>query len=169
MALIVLFFALALYAQATITIPIQKYHGGVNTRDFLPGRRKSGLTGPSPINLDSKSDAQYYGPITIGQPAQTFQVLFDTGSSNLWVPSVQCPFWQLSCDLHTKYDSSKSRTYKATELHFPFNMVLELLRDLSVTTKLESQESPSKDKTLLKSLPNLESPFLLQASMVSWD
>jgi len=44
--------------------------------------------------------------------------LFDTGSSNLWVPSSKCPLWQLSCDLHSKYDSGKSQTYKANGTSF---------------------------------------------------
>jgi len=31
----------------------------------------------------------------------------------LWVPSSQCPIWDLPCDLHSKYYSSKSSTYVA--------------------------------------------------------
>jgi phytepsin len=106
-------------AQGVLKIPIQKYPGGVNHREFRPRHKLAkSYTAVNPIPLDSKSDSQYYGPITIGDPPQTFQVLFDTGSSNLWVPSSKCPWYELSCDLHTKYDSSKSHTYKANGTSF---------------------------------------------------
>ncbi|XP_055675767.1 embryonic pepsinogen-like [Falco peregrinus] len=57
-------------------------------------------------------DVEYYGTISIGTPPQNFTVVFDTGSSNLWVPSISCT--SLACQNHKMFNPLVSSTYKST-------------------------------------------------------
>eukprot|EP00736_Rhodelphis_marinus_P014258 Rmarinus@m.21898 len=68
------------------------------------------------IEISNFLDAQYYGHVDIGSPPQTFRVIYDTGSSNMWVPSSLCR--DLACLLHNQYDHTLSDTYKANGTEF---------------------------------------------------
>lgn len=63
-------------------------------------------------------DMEYFGTISIGSPPQNFTVIFDTGSSNLWVTSIYCT--SPACKMHAQFNPSQSDTYRA--LGSPFSI-----------------------------------------------
>jgi len=67
-----------------------------------------GAAGGDDVPIHDFQNAQFYGPIKIG--GQDFQVVFDTGSSNVWVPSKSCGFF--TCYRHPRFDESKSPTFE---------------------------------------------------------
>ena len=93
----------------------RKYTGqsiGEDQFSILPEKSHEGHEVP----IQNFLNAQYYSEIAIGSPKQTFKVVLDTGSSNLWVPSQDCG--SIACYLHTKYNHDDSSSYKKNGSHF---------------------------------------------------
>jgi len=107
---------LAAVAQGDLVrVPVQKT---VSLRDIARGIQEKGVlsttledssqsTGDS-VPISDYQNAQFFGPIKVG--GQSFQVVFDTGSANLWVPGKACGFF--TCYRHPRYDETKSKTYE---------------------------------------------------------
>jgi cathepsin D len=76
------------------------------------GKEKDGPKDDTSIQLHDFWDAQYYGEIQMGTPPQKFNVIFDTGSANLWVPSANDRNGKLiSHANHNVYTGKASKSY----------------------------------------------------------
>ncbi|XP_077784961.1 embryonic pepsinogen-like [Podarcis muralis] len=126
--LAVLFTIVAL-AECLVKIPLQR---GTKVRDTLKEknllenllqkyRYDIGIKYNSDISnaaqvaeepLLNSFETEYYGIIYIGTPPQKFTVVFDTGSSTLWVPSLYCS--SQACQTHHRFDPRKSSTFQGT-------------------------------------------------------
>lgn len=109
-----IFFAfLNVLISSKISIPLQKTSVSpdlLSQNNVLSLFLRDQETRPH-LPMNNFLDAQYFGEISIGTPPQKFQVIFDTGSTNLWIPSSLC--WSPACWTHNTYKSQASSTYQA--------------------------------------------------------
>lgn len=66
------------------------------------------------LTLANIKNTQYIGKIGVGTPPQSLNVIFDTGSTNLWVTSVQC--LSKYCKNNEKYDNSLSTSHESLDI-----------------------------------------------------
>ncbi|KAL7483001.1 hypothetical protein ACHAW6_008644 [Cyclotella cf. meneghiniana] len=81
-----------------------------STHSSVAAQRRLGAGGEN-ILIRDLSNAQYYGSVEIGTPPQSFQVVFDTGSADFWVPSQQCLARSTNCRQKKAYDAHASSTF----------------------------------------------------------
>lgn len=77
---------------AAFVVPLERPHTALLGVSARHGGRRENLTHAT----------EYVGRVTVG--GRTFKVLFDTGSDQLLLPSVDCP----TCGAHTRYNASAS-------------------------------------------------------------
>eukprot|EP00438_Fugacium_kawagutii_P011972 Skav208812 [mRNA] locus=scaffold349:239838:241031:- [translate_table: standard] len=108
--------------EEIIRIPLKKERS-VSTRSALgsqSGVELNSGTGTAELSLRNQLNAQYAGEIEVGSPGQKIKVLFDTGSSNLWVP-MQKGLKDLQLDsFHSGFDAEKSSTFQEDSRSFFF-------------------------------------------------
>ncbi|CAO3695692.1 unnamed protein product [Rhizopus stolonifer] len=95
---------------------VTKYLGSKNEYKHNYFDIKADGTVDHGVPLTNYMNAQYYGEIELGTPGQVFTVIFDTGSSNLWVPSTRC--FSFACLMHRRYAVNSSSTYRENGTEF---------------------------------------------------
>ena len=66
------------------------------------------------LTLANIKNTQYIGKIGVGTPPQFINVIFDTGSTNLWVTSAKC--LSKYCLNHESYNDSLSSTHQSLDI-----------------------------------------------------
>ncbi|KAH8245687.1 hypothetical protein KR038_002447 [Drosophila bunnanda] len=104
--------------------PEQSHHNLINELKSLSIKHKLKVDDATTVapskdrgtSLGNYANTMYYTKIEIGTPPQEFTVLIDTGSANLWVPSIRCT--ALPCQNHRKYNATASKTHVAKNTDF---------------------------------------------------
>jgi hypothetical protein len=95
-------------AEVLVSVKLRRSHK--RARRQLAGNLLGHVPHPA-AGLQNMDNVYYYGYVDLGNGTgtdrQTFRLIFDTGSTDLWIPSVSCK----AC-VSKKFDPSKSGTFR---------------------------------------------------------
>jgi hypothetical protein len=93
------------------------YHKSIDVVDGHSTTSFAGMDDFRSVPILNNNNLQYYSEIEVGGAAgasthtgQKFNVILDTGSDKLWVPSTHCT--SAVCKAHHRFDASLSETFK---------------------------------------------------------
>jgi len=119
----VIVFVCVLTTSALVRVPLRLVQTVVNravtTEEFLA------VSGEAPTDTsatlpDLAVTLQFVGDISLGTPPQNFSVIFDSGSSNMYIYSSYCNDSNPTCANHNKYYANMSSTYKPNGRNLSF-------------------------------------------------
>ncbi|KIJ41452.1 hypothetical protein M422DRAFT_172297 [Sphaerobolus stellatus SS14] len=95
-------------------VGLQAFNEGAEIKPLaqIPSGLQARSHGFEPL-ADEESDSEWAGTIEVGTPGRSFLIDFDTGSSDLWVPSFNCT--STVCRTKRKYTPSSSETSAAKQ------------------------------------------------------
>ncbi|KAF9114359.1 hypothetical protein BGX27_011100 [Mortierella sp. AM989] len=91
----------------------------ISSKAKAPIKNEKAPSNPNIISVplqDLMADTVYIGMIAIGTPPQNYSMIFDTGSSDMWVPSQACN--TPVCLTLLRYNSNLSSTHRAENKPF---------------------------------------------------
>ncbi|TYZ64733.1 hypothetical protein PybrP1_002865 [[Pythium] brassicae (nom. inval.)] len=103
-----------LLAAAPIRIALSRKALEAPRADIADTRRLVAVTSGKRVPLRNYGNVQYIGRVAFGNPPQPMDMVFDTGSSDTWVPGDSCA----SCGAHSRFQHALSTTFLDTQAKF---------------------------------------------------